>query len=352
MLPILKINFKDCITGLLKYGLIGTSISIDASSLCQLKCPICSQTKGQFGVVGRGYLRFNDLRNFVNNYPHFKNIELSNYGEIFLNPELKEIIKYAYDQHVSLTAWNGVNLNTVNKEILECLVKYQFKAMSISIDGATNNTYTFYRRGGNLDTVIKNIQTINYYKQKYRTEFPNLFWQFVVFGHNEHELPIAREMARTLNMQFKPKLNWSDSYSPIRNKEFVKKEVGFVSEQEYEQKTKKIYLADICTQLWFAPQINWDGKLLGCCVNKWDDFGNVFESPLQECIKNEKYLYAKKMLLGLKKERKDIPCSHCRKYQKMKSMNRYLLPTLITKLVHGVLFYVSSPIRRGGKHDI
>lgn len=350
MLPIGKINIKDCVTGFLKYGLIGTSIRIEASSLCQLRCPICPQT-GDLGVVGRGYLRFSDFKNFVNNYPHFKKIELSNYGEIFLNPELKEIMKYAYTKNISLMALNGVNLNTVSEEILECLVKYQFKVMGISVDGATNETYTIYRRGGNFDKVIENIKTINYYKQKYRTEFPKLFWQFVVFGHNEHELPVARKMAEALNMQFVPKLNWSDSFSPIRNKEFVKKEIGFISRQEYAQKTKKIYLADVCTQLWFDVQVNWDGKLLGCCTNRWGDFGNVFESTLHGCVKSEKYLYAKKMLLGLKKERKDIPCSQCPTYQKMQAMNHYLLPTLITKVVREVLFRVSNPIRRRAKTE-
>ena len=49
-------------------------------------------------------------------------IELSNWGEIFLNPELKEIIKYAYSKKIGLFADNGVNFNNVSDEVLECLI--------------------------------------------------------------------------------------------------------------------------------------------------------------------------------------------------------------------------------------
>ena len=66
-----------------------------------------------------------------------------------------------------------------------------------------------------------------------------------------------------------------------------------------------------CNSLWFLPQINWDGKLLGCCVNIYSDFGNVFESGLEKCLGSEAYTYAQKMLLGLAKTRDDIACSKC-----------------------------------------
>jgi MoaA/NifB/PqqE/SkfB family radical SAM enzyme len=317
-------NIRACIIGFLKYG-VGDFIRLEASSICQLKCPLCHPAHGELGIAGRGYLRFNDFKNFVDNYPHFKRIELSNNGEIFLNPELEEIIRYADCKHIRLMANNGVNLNTVSEAVLESLVKYRFKDLTISIDGVTNDTYTIYRKGGNFNTVLENIKRINYYKQIYQIPFPKLRWQFVVFGHNEHELPTARRMAKELNMDFKATLNWDESYSPVRNKDLVRKEIGFASKHEYQQKYKMLYLR-LCEQLWLCPQINWDGKLLGCCVNYWGDFGNIFESNLETCLRSEKYRYARKMILGLKKEREDIPCSRCGRYKIMKTTNRYLLP--------------------------
>ena len=275
-------------------------------------------------MIGKGYLKFEDFKKFVNKYPDFKNIELSNYGEIFLNPELEEIIKYAYTKGISLTAWNGVNLNTLTEEMAECLAKYKFKGMRVSIDGATSETYKIYRKEGNFNKVIENIEKINRYKKRYGTEFPKLQWAFIMFGHNEHELPAARKMAGELKMEFRSTFNFEPPYSPVKDKELVRKEMGAATIVEYFQKTGKRYV-DPCRQLWFSPQINWDGKLLGCCCNGWQgDFGNVFESSLEECLKSEKYLYAKKMLLGREKPKEDIPCNKCFRYKTMLSKGKFL----------------------------
>ncbi len=310
-------------------GFVGNSIRLDASNICQLKCPICPNGKGLIknnsiesdnlkkSIIGLGYLRFKDFKKFVNDNSGIKNIELSNYGEIFLNPELKYIIKYAYDKKINLFAMGGVNLNNANKEVLEYLVKYKFNKLSVSIDGATDDTYKIYRRGGSFNEVIKNIKIINHYKKIYNSKFPKLNWQFIVFGHNEHELHIARKMARNLGMDFYSKLSWNLFFSPIKNKKFVSKEMGkdLLSRSSLEKERKK-YNPRYCSQLWHNPQINWDGKLLGCCVNYWGDFGNVFELGLDRCIKSEKYIYAKKMLMGRVKSREDIPCSRCSTYKK------------------------------------
>jgi MoaA/NifB/PqqE/SkfB family radical SAM enzyme len=302
--------FKDSLISLSKYNIIGSTVRLETSTLCQLRCQVCPLAQGKIGIVGRGYLRFSDFQNFVEQNPHIRNIELSNYGEIFLNPELKDIITFAYSKNINLTALNGVNLNEVSDDILEALVKFRFKIIYVSIDGASSDTYPIYRRGGDFDAVLDNIKRINFYKHKYGRQFPRLVWQFVLFGHNEHELPAAKKMSKDLDMEFVVKLNWNESYSPVRDKDFVRREMGYATRDDYEQRHKRFYMP-YCYQLWDSPQINWDGKLLGCCVNRRKDFGNVFNEGLESCLKSEKYTYAKKMLQGKVKPRKDIPCFDC-----------------------------------------
>ena len=56
---------------------------------------------------------------------------------------------------------------------------------------------------GDFDAVIGNIERINVHKRAQGSDLPNLVWQFVVFGHNEHEIPIAREMTERLGMKFR-----------------------------------------------------------------------------------------------------------------------------------------------------
>jgi hypothetical protein len=220
----------------------------------------------------------------------------------------------------------GVNLNSVKPEVLESLIKYQFKFLNCSIDGATPDTYKIYRVGGNFDTVIKNIEIINQFKIQYNSKFPQLQWQFIVFGHNEHEIPLARKMAHDLNMKFYPKMNWNSNYSPVKNKKFVMSETGWsaVTREENEKVTGINYVRPTCLSLWYSPRINWDGRVTGCCWNVWSEFGgNVFIDGYIHCINNEKIEYAKKMLLGQVEPRSDIPCVSCDIFQKIKNTRNF-----------------------------
>ncbi len=207
-------------------------------------------------------------------------------------------------------------------------MKYRFGAMYVSLDGVTGETYEVYRQGGNLDTVLANVEKINQYKKQYDSMYPILTWQFVIFGHNEHELRKAREMAAKLNMRFIPKLNAHPDYSPVQDKEALRKETGVASRDEYEEKTGGLYTFP-CYQLWISPLINWDGKLLGCCLNEWGDFGNVFETGLGECIRGDKYAYTKKVLTGRKKNVGNIPCSKCQVFSKVRAFSeRSVMPEI------------------------
>ena len=266
-------------------------------------------------------MKFVQFKKFVDTHPHIQEIELSNYGEIFLNPEIEDIIVYAYQHNIKLTAGNGVNLNNIKEEVLEALVKYQFRRLKVSIDGASQETYQVYRVGGNFDQVIAHIRRINHYKKLYNSKYPKMKWQFIIFGHNEHELPKARQMAHELGMTFKPKLNYATKKYAVKNPEYVAEEsgLGVATIEAYEQEKQSLY-SPACLQLWTSPQVNWDGKLLGCCVNFFGDFGNVFEQGLDQCLSSERYQYAKQMVLGEKPPRDDVPCSQCKRYQRVRQM--------------------------------
>ena len=135
------------------------SIRLDVSTACQLKCRSCPTASGETAkFLGRGFLKFADFKNIVKSNPSICHIELSNWGEIFLNKELIDIVRYAYEHNVSLAANNGVNLNNVSDEVLEALVKYQFRKLKCSIYGASQETYSIYRVNGNFDQVIANIK--------------------------------------------------------------------------------------------------------------------------------------------------------------------------------------------------
>ena len=297
-------------------------IRIEACSLCQLNCPECRtrQLENTAPKNWLGYLKFDDFKNFIDSHSFVNEVELSFKGEVFLNPELNEIIKYAHEKKVKLTANTGVNFNNPKEETLENLVKYQFERITIALDGATAETYKIYRVGGDFDTVINNIKKINEYKKKYNSEYPKLTWQFIPFGHNEHEIELAKKKAKELNMEIRFRRNWTLDYSPIKNKELVEKQtaIKIVSNKEEHNKdtfeNRRLYG---CYTLFYTPQFDYNGDLIGCCHVTHNKFGaNLFKDGLLNSLNSKTFIKVKENLANAQPlSVKSAPCSTCSRYK-------------------------------------
>lgn len=316
--PAPRSNFQPILT---------SAIRLEACSACQLRCPSCPTTAGHTEeVVGKRALRLADFIKLVDDNPWVGRIELSNYGESFLNPELLGILRHAYERNVALNFANGANFNHVREEVLEGLVRYRVASVTCAIDGASQETYVQYRKRGNYDQVIANIRRVNHFKRTLGSELPLLSWQFIAFGHNEHEIPVAKALAQELGMRFFVKLSWDTDFSPIHDENAIRAATatGAASRSEYREKYGSDYLGDICMQLWKHPQVNWDGKVLGCCRNFWGDFGgNAFRDGLLASLSHEKMSYAREMLEGKKPARPDIPCTTCELYTRREHVKQW-----------------------------
>lgn len=307
-------------------------IRIDVSTKCQLNCQRCYMRMDKEGAengCGLGNLKFENFKKFIDDND-FESIELSNHGEIFLNPEIDKIIEYANSKNIEMTMDNGVNLNYLPDSTAEIIVRCKVKRIDVSIDGASQETYQIYRRNGDFNKVIENIKKINFYKEKYHSDAPTLYYKFIVFGHNEHEIEQAKILAKNLNMEISFEQNTYPDFSPVRNPEMVIKQTGLPTIElpphklleEYEQGISDWYY---CAFLWDEPQINWDGKILGCCSLFTDDFGgNVFKEDFLTAMNNPKLIYAKNMITNNAPDNPAIPCSNCYMYQDMKANNKWL----------------------------
>lgn len=320
-----------------KINKLPNKVRIEACSLCQLNCRDCYMRKDDKNcIIGNGYLKFKDFKKFIDKHPYIKSIELSLSGEIFLNPELLEIIKYAYVKNVKLTAFNGVNFNTVSDEMLEALVKYKFTGITFSIDGTSQKTYETYRRNGNFDKVIENIKKLNEYKEKYNSKFPILNWQYIVFEHNKHEIiqtPKLKEELKIENIYFKEPWN-SNGFDEktINDIKEVKKKLTYTIDEEINTIIYENSIAP-CFLPWIKPQINWNGKLLGCYCSIHNQFEkNVFEKGLKNALNSRKYKYMKDVLMGKKSGDETIFCTKCLFYAKMKERNKFITQSTILKL--------------------
>jgi len=149
--------------------------------------------------------------------------------------------------------------------------------------------------------------------------------QFIVFGHNENEMEKAILLSKMLKMEIAFKLNRLPDLLPVKDRERVRKIICYADRNEYLWKQRRSYVRSACFALWKKPQINWDGKLIGCRINKWGIYAkNVFKDDLTTCLNNEKMRYARQMLMGKKPPRDDICCLNCNVYESMKEYNDWI----------------------------
>lgn len=303
-------------------------LRIGASTVCALNCPGCPNRTGEIAKsLGEGYLRSEDLRDLLELNPWVREIEISGWGEPFLNPEMPAILAEADRRGVGLTADNGTTLNGMTDELLHALVRHRFRRMTCSIDGASQATYGAYRIGGDFRAVIQSIRQLKALKEEAGSRYPRLTWQFVALGHNEHEIPLARSMARELGMVFRLKESWAPELSPVRDEDYVAAQHARVGTYRHQVKVADPDRAAsaFCHQLWEHPQINWDGRVLGCCCNHQRDFGsNVFTDGLLSALNNPVIRHARAMVLGEAAPREDVPCTSCDIFHSMQRTGRYL----------------------------
>jgi MoaA/NifB/PqqE/SkfB family radical SAM enzyme len=304
---------------------------LDISTLCQLTCQLCpTEENNGREFLRKGTMPYTEFEHFLDHNPRISTVELASAGEALLNPDLPEILRCAHERGVTTSLAGGVNMNDVSDEALDALVRYGTSRIRISVDGATEETYRKYRVGGSLRKVMANIDKLNGLKKKYRSVLPELILQFIVFGHNEHELERVVALGGLLNAKVFLKLNRCPEQLAVKDRRKIRDLIGYADRREFLEVTSTQYCADLCLCFWKSPQINWDGRLLGCCANTSISFADyALGGKFLKEINNERMRYARKMLMGVAPQRDDIPCSSCPFFTLIREHSLWFTPEMI-----------------------
>lgn len=281
------------------------SIVIEPTNICNLKCPLCP-TWQDIDARPKGSMDMQSFRKILDEIgPYLFTLNLCNWGEPFLNPALPQMIEYA--KRFNTVVGLSTNLNHLSDDAAEKTINAGIDIIVLSIDGITQESYSKYRRGGELSNVFANVEKLNYYKKK-ADKRPLLIWQFLVNKYNETELESAREIAKQMELQFQP--------SPMRSsmgKELILPLYNRVQEMAdwFPENPKfRKYPLDIkpgtktnqqtCKWLWNSMVINWDGSVSPCCgifEKKWD-FNNLFQKTLSvhQAWNSPHYMLARKLV--------------------------------------------------------
>lgn len=301
------------------------TVSIDPCSLCNLSCALCPAGEGKKGKK-LGMMSFVDYRKIVDELaPYVCAIHLYNWGEPFLNKDIFKMIKYTRRKGIEVHI--SSNLNHFNKDMASELVEADLNELVISLDGASQETYEQYRKGGNFRRVIGNIKAIVAEKKRQKSEKPRICWKFLVMEQNEHEIEKARKMARELGIEFAigelhPQMDkevFENIETQIKEtKKWLPSNESY-SRYDYEKKKVKNELKNSCNWLWSQAVIESDGSVSPCCriYEEKYCFGNAIKEDFGSIWNNEKYSAARDVVARDRKGKVSTVCHICKKNNAM-----------------------------------
>jgi len=118
-----------------------------------------------------------------------------NNSEPFLNKKIFSYLRTASLHRIETLVSSNLSLPRLNAEDV---VQSGLVNLMVAIDGASQDVYVKYRRGGDLALVLDNVARIAAAKRRVNSPTPFLRWQFLTFQHNLHEVEKAVELARKI----------------------------------------------------------------------------------------------------------------------------------------------------------
>jgi MoaA/NifB/PqqE/SkfB family radical SAM enzyme len=268
-------------------------LTIDPTNACHLRCPLCPTGRRELDRPP-GHLSpalFQRLLEETAGTLFF--IDFFNWGEPLLNPHTEELIAMAAAKGIVCAMSTNLSLPLTDARIHR-LITSGLHEIIVSLDGATAETYTQYRKGGDFDLVCANVRKIVAEKRRLGVTSPLITWQFLVFHHNEHEQQLAREMAQEMGVDriaFRsPMLDIDSPDLPPPDRDSLL--AWAPDDQTFRVKYKR---PTACSWHYMSAAINWDGSVAPCCGvhSKQDDFGALTEAPYMDVVNNPVYQSAR-----------------------------------------------------------
>ena len=299
-------------------------LTIDPTNICTLKCPFCSTGFGNIKRP-RGMLSLENFKRIIDILgTYLLHIDMQNWGEPLLNKDVYNMIAYAKKFDIHITA--STNFQTFDGHCAEDLVKSGLDRLIVSIDGASQETYEKYRRGGSFSTAIGNIRTLVAKKRELQSRLPIVIWQFLVFRHNEHEIETVKKMGEELGVDH---MGINSAFIAVNSDEFrdwIPLD-GRYSRYDLNKYRETAACSDdflkpnaetVCNWLWQGMAINWDGSVSPCCgvYLEEDDSGNILDGrDFRQLWNNERYKSAREFVHQGKKPAPGVknPCVGCPK---------------------------------------
>lgn len=268
-----------------------SELVIDPINLCNLSCPLCPTGKRAQGVQ-KGQIKASDYRRLLEDIGEsLCIIYLQNWGEPTLHKELGELIKIS-DEKKAVT-YLASNLNILNAQTAEAILTSGLKFLKVEVDGASQESYQKFRKGGKLSKVLENMQRLAERKRELGLEYPTINAACLVSSYNENELEQVTRIAKEHGAD---QVGFYRISLDSRREDLVQE--WNPSTHQYQLNIQDPNSRNFCSDPWKMVAVNFDGATQPCC-RIFDDrvtFGNLLNTPIRELWTNDHFRSARQAL--------------------------------------------------------
>lgn len=169
---------------------------IEPTTRCNLKCIHCDHTYWDRTCPD---LTYEGFRRIIDQMPDLNRVIMHGMGEPLLNKDIYGMVEYASKERKlkTIMSSNGMPLDEASARKL---IANGLQVLSISVDGATRETYEKIRVRGNFDRLVRNIRRLIELKKEMNSETPWTYLSMVCMKDNIREFLKLIELAKELGV--------------------------------------------------------------------------------------------------------------------------------------------------------
>lgn len=249
-------------------------VDIGTTNLCNAQCIMCPHSR----LKKMGTMDMKLYKKIIDNCHklNIRMVNLSFFGEPFLDKKIIEKIKYAKEKKMYVGFYSNGSL--LNENLAKEIIEAGLDGITISFDGATKETYEKIRLGLNFDVVKRNVLNLIRIRNGMKKTNPKITLVLVELEENKKEIKQFYDgwnkkvdSISIINMR-----NWANDIEKEGTKESF----------HFNKKMKR----KPCALIWQKMVVDWNGNVVLCC-DDWNQstvLGNLKKQTIEEIWKGKK----------------------------------------------------------------
>jgi len=162
------------------------AIQVETSSICNFRCGSCPLALPDYDRPEK-HMSPADLQRVLDAFPEARKIELQGIGEVFLNPQVLDIVRTATARGVEVHTFS--NASRIDPDMARGIVESGLHLINFSMDGADEETFRRLRKGGTLARFNECVTNLVAARAELRSSTPTIGIMVVLGKSNYRQVP-------------------------------------------------------------------------------------------------------------------------------------------------------------------